>query len=194
MDSYKSNSLFRPGSNTNLNACVGYNGGPYSYFEYALGYFEAASAILDGIKTRTVRVDLGVYPMVFSFRHAVELALKHFVSALPKLFDESQELVLSHKLEPNWLLVRPYIRREEGFSPSETVPIIDQILKDLEYFDPRGEVFRFPEARSGEMHLGDAAIINVEIVGDAVKECERVMDFWNDRLEEFLQLRLEGWA
>src|SRR2546422_7630206 len=147
MESYKSNSLFRPGPNVSLNACVGYNGGPYSYFEYALGYFEAASAILAGIENRAVRVDLGIYPMVFSFRHAVELALKHFVSALPKLFDESREPVLSHKLEPNWLLVRSYILREDGFSPAETVPIIDQIVKDLEHFDPRGEVFRFPEAR-----------------------------------------------
>ena len=79
--------------------------------------------------------------MVFSFRHAVELALKHFVSALRKLFDESQEPALNHELEPNWLLVRPYVLREEGFAPAETVPIIDQIVKDLEYVDPRGEVF-----------------------------------------------------
>ena len=116
------------------------------------------------------------------------------MSALPKLFDESREPILSHKLEPNWLLTRPYILREEGFSPTKTVTIIDQIVKDLEYFDPRGEVFRFPEGRGGEMHLSDAAIINVEIVGRAVSECQRVMEFWHDRLGEFIQLRLEGWA
>lgn len=39
----KHNSMFCPGPNMHLNACVGKNGGPAGFDRYASGYFEAGA-------------------------------------------------------------------------------------------------------------------------------------------------------
>jgi hypothetical protein len=65
--SFKVNDLFRPGPNGDLNACVGENGGPYDFFDYALGYFKGAMAIARAAERRELPVDIAVYPMVYSY-------------------------------------------------------------------------------------------------------------------------------
>jgi hypothetical protein len=190
---FQTNSLFRPGTDVTLNACVGINGGPYSQFDYALGYFAAASATLAGAAAHLIPVDVAVYPMVFNFRHAVELSIKHFALALPQLYGETEVIKLTHRLQDNWQIVRPLLIRSSEFNPAETVPVFDQVIKDLIQFDPKGEVFRFPSSRAGALHLEDVAIINVRIVGESVRTTEEIVDFWNSQAEEMFQCLLEGY-
>ena len=43
---YSYNSLFRPGPNSSLNACVGANGGPYDFGSYAEGFLKLGFRLL----------------------------------------------------------------------------------------------------------------------------------------------------
>ena len=98
---YNPNSLFRGGPNQDLNACVGTNGGPYEFGEYGEGFFEGGFQIVKGIKKGAWTLDLLVYPATFSFRHGIELYLKHLVRTL-----ESQSsgttYSKTHSLKDNW--------------------------------------------------------------------------------------------
>src|SRR5689334_8749180 len=96
--SYKANDLFRPGNNSNLNACVGRNGGPYGFIDYAYAYFDAGNALAVSCIDSGFFEDRAIYPMAYCFRHAVELALKHLTRLLPRIYSDSGEPEPTHKL------------------------------------------------------------------------------------------------
>lgn len=187
MRQFKTNSLFRRGDDTHLNACVGPNGGPYDFFDYALGYFKASKALYEAAATGRIEVDLVVYPMVFGFRHAAELSLKHLATALPGAVGAAVSPRLTHRLRDNWEPIRRILERHPEFEPSTTVPPFEQTIADLEQFDPAGEVFRFPQARDGVLHLSDASLINLTVLCDGVAQTQDIVEFWhyaNERLRE----------
>lgn len=76
---YEPNSLFRAGPQSTLNACVGTNGEPYDFGAYGEGFFEGGFQIIAAIKRGEWTIDLLIYPAAFSFRHGIELYLKHMV-------------------------------------------------------------------------------------------------------------------
>src|ERR1700730_3063378 len=82
----KHNSLFRPGPNSSLNACVGRNGCPADFSRLARGFFEAGNRLVESAKISNKDVDLLIYPLVFNYRHGVEAALKYLGKQLPVLF------------------------------------------------------------------------------------------------------------
>jgi hypothetical protein len=189
---YKQNNLFRPGKNVHLNACVGRNGGPYDFFAYSLGYFHAAKNLAQARNENSPLVDLQVYPLVFTFRHAVELALKDLAASLPRLWDEKDEVKLTHDLLDNWQVVRLYITRPPVFDPTDAiVPAIDRIISDLIAIDPTGQAFRFPEARNGNRFLQDTSIINIEVISEAVDTVSEAMEYWHMVASEYWDLKCD---
>jgi hypothetical protein len=189
MARFKTNSLFRPGADYHLNACVGRNGGPYDFYDYSLGYLRAARAIAAAAGQPPLAVDIAVYPLVFNFRHGIELALKYFAITLPPLFDHHGSPALTHRLKDNWTFVEPFVRRDEGFSPNETIPPFSQLVDDLVHFDPKGEVFRFPEDRAGELYLQDASLINVGVLAEAIAQAEDIVSFWQFHADQVAEYR-----
>jgi hypothetical protein len=190
--SFKINRLFRPGPKADLNACVGDNGGPYDFFDYALGYFKSASAIGRAAERMELPVDIAVYPMVYNYRHGIELCLKHLARLLPPLFGDQAIALATHKLLDNWQLVKPYIARRQGFEPSTTIPLIEQVIEDVLAFDPNGEIFRFPEDRKGEPHLQDAKIINLDVLRESVEDTSELFSYWIYTADGYREAALES--
>ena len=181
---YKENDIFRRGPQTRLNACVGPNGGPYDFEDYARGYFLAAKSQLAAICENSAYVDILIYPLSYCYRHGIELAFKHLARELPGLFRENGTISMTHKLNDNWRRVRGYLcKRPEFFDPDDRlISYTDKVLKDFLEFDPGGDVFRFPENRDGELHLQDARIINVEVLGAYLNELGEIFEFWFRRV------------
>jgi len=181
---FRTNDLFRPGPIVDLNACVGDNGGPYSFDDYAWGYIDAGHAIVRAAEERETPVDVVVYPATYCYRHGVELWLKHLAVYLPPLWGEASQLRPTHKLSDNWEFVKQYFPRENAFDPDgDAVPFLDKVIANLVDFDPSGEVFRFPEDRKGSLYLQDARIINLDVLrrvmtatGEQFKHFGRIAD------------------
>ena len=74
------NKTFRVGAPTWANACVGDNGNP-QIFEYAAGFASAARSLLNTViddAGMRLSVDMLIYPICFSMRHATERACPEF--------------------------------------------------------------------------------------------------------------------
>lgn len=165
----KHNNLFRPGPNWHLNACVGRNGGRADYLRYATGYFEFAKRGMASLQDDPLEVDLVVYPLVYNYRHGIELILKHLAHTLPFLCDEKAEAKLTHKLLDNWELIRKYLKKldaDEG-----ELDRVEATLGNLVEIDENGETFRFPTDRKETvLHLQDTSLINVEVFAMQMEE------------------------
>lgn len=180
MSDYKTNELFRPGSVGCMNACVGENGGPYDFFDYAWGFFGAADAAVEAALSHDEPVDVLVYPISFCYRHAVELSLKHLAQELPPLWGEQAAFRVNHKLIDTWTDMSGYLKRSPEFDPSgELIPFVDRLLTDFLEFDSTGQVFRYPKDRLGAPHLQDARIINVLVLRDAMRDAREAFKHWN---------------
>lgn len=72
---YKSGSLFAEpdeDSSTDLIACIGTNGGPYDYDDFAIGYFELARNTGNSLAETTMPIDVLFYPLTFTYRQGFE--------------------------------------------------------------------------------------------------------------------------
>lgn len=178
--SYKENDLFRGDQgSSNLNACVGKNGGPYSLLDYARGYSRAGVLLVEQVGKPGNPVDILVYPLTYCFRHSIELYLKYLSERLPLLLNDESVQFNSHKLLGIWAFVKNHLQRlENHLEGGELLDKVEKILIDFVEFDSNGEVFRFPSDRRGNEFLQDSSLINVGVLRDAMVELSDVLDWW----------------
>ncbi len=190
---YKQNDLFRGDpARSHLNACVGINGGPYDFFDYARGYIRAAESAIETASAGKNPVDILIYPIAYCYRHAIELYLKHLLITLPRLWDETYAFKPTHLLSDNWHVVRTYIKRDKHFDPDANLIFqVDQIINDFVDIDPTGEVFRFPIDRQKSPHLQDTPLINVLVLGKAMSQLARIFEYWDSIAERMREEKLE---
>jgi hypothetical protein len=185
LPNHKSNSIFRWGPKTYLNACVGKNGGPYGFDDYSLGYFESGKALIDAAIARDVTIDLVVYPIIYNYRHAIELGLKHLAEVLPPLWnDKKVSYKPTHKLIDVWKLLVPYLKRDTVFDKNGAIDIVDKVLKEIVQFDSDAEVFRFPANKGGKYYLQDSAHINLLVFGNIMEEVREIFEHWFGRAND----------
>lgn len=182
---FQKNPLFREDFNSNLNAAVGDNGGPYDFGAYGQGFFEGGFAVIAAARAYKAPMDLLVYPAVFSFRHGIELYIKHFLSELKAQGASNIEYKRDHKLEINWA---EFVRAagDSGFSEF-TNEQLRASGKFIDYFceiDPTGIVFRYPEDLKGNRHLTDVALINLPILESGMRKLFGTFEEWQRELYE----------
>jgi hypothetical protein len=112
---------------------------------YAHGYRRAADELVDRVEGEPPD-DVLLLPIVFLYRHYVELTLKDLVLRLVSLcrigIDPKQ--LTTHKLLPLWESVKAhlYCIREE-MQDKEIVPALDKLLLELSDLDPDSMHFRY---------------------------------------------------
>ena len=178
---YRVNDLFKPSDDWQLNACVGKNGGPYDFQAYSVGYFNAARVLVDAILVDSIGIDLAIYPIVYCYRHGIELGLKYLANLLPEIWNEvPQSMRATHELTDVWRVVKPYLLRDKAFDESgANVPYVEDVINDIIQFDPKAEVFRFPsDSRSHQFFLQDSAHINIGVLNSTLEAVRNIFDGW----------------
>lgn len=186
------NPLFINGENTNMNACVGDNGGPYNLFDYGRGFFEGGHAAVKSAQDNIGPVDLLVYPAAFAYRHAIELYLKHLVAALNTIIGTGKSFDKHHKMIDLWSQVAE-LNGAVGAKliESEAVDRAGALIGYFDAFDPTGQVFRYPEDIKGNRHLADHKLINVELLRDQMAELREILDRWVYGAADYLDWQRE---
>lgn len=189
---YKENDLFRGSTNWHLNACVGDNGGPWDYRDYAQGYFLSAKRLVDGLRDNPRLIDILIYPIAYNYRHAIELSLKDLSIRLPRLFGKGKIFEFTHKLFDNWKIIREYLSEDPDLSAEgELISNVEAIINDFVEIDPAGQVFRFPEDKAGNQHLKEYSVINVDVLGKALDNVGEIFEYWSVKADQLLSIREE---
>lgn len=180
---FLTNPLFREDFNSDLNAAVGDNGGPYDFGCYGQGFFEGGFGVIAAARAFKAPVDILIYPAVFSFRHGIELYIKHFLSELKAQGVSNIDYNRDHKLEGNWAT---FEKAAIGSGlPEFTMEQLREAGKFIDHFceiDPTGMVFRYPEDLKGNRHLTEVALINVEILETGMRRLFETFEDWHRHL------------
>jgi hypothetical protein len=184
---YKTNALFKGAVDSHLNACVGGNGGPYDFAAYGRGFFDGAKLIVEAVKSGNPHVDILVYPAAFSYRHGIELYLKHLFQKLVELNRGDQPYDKTHGIERFWRDVRGELAKQPTLEIDKQIADATAIIGAFCEIDPSGQVFRYPEDIKGNPHLKELRLINLRVLGEGM---ERLLHYFVD-WQYWIEARIE---
>lgn len=181
---FKENALFRGWkAHSEMNACVGNNGGPYDLYDYAHGYFEATRLLLQEVQKPGIIIDIMVYPICLTYRHAMELFIKYLIADLAKLNDAKKRYRPHHGLKENWELALELIAEAKLKASDRELVAIGEVVEAMAEVDPKGEIFRYPESIKGDQHLKDWSLINLVVLERSAAKTFDIAHTLHHRLE-----------
>lgn len=144
--------LFGPNKKDwHLNACIQHWG--EVNHAYKLGFRTAALQLVGSICEEPVDQDLMIYPIVYLYRHHIELSLKDIyrygAGLLGRDIPADDEKVLgSHDLLRLWDIVNPLLEpicalAGENQLPSDDIQGISSYIRQISKHDPDGARFRY---------------------------------------------------
>lgn len=142
---------------------------------YARGYWLAAEAIAGQVLSEG-RHDLFVHPLLFLYRQAVELDLKHLIAAGRPLVGRPGGFPHGHGLMPLWQECRSIIVQLDA-SVRREAENVAAIIAEFSRVDPSGEAFRYPVTKSGQPSLPtELRLIDLRNVASVMEQVQNFLD------------------
>lgn len=114
------------------------------------GYKLAADLLVEHASTETWRKDVLIFPIVFCYRHYLELILKSLLDdygpmgGVPANWSQ-------HKLDELWSDFRILLRNiGSGHSDEDGTDAVEQCVAEFAKLDPISQTFRYPANRKGQ--------------------------------------------
>jgi|SoiMetStandDraft_2_1073263.scaffolds.fasta_scaffold55092_1 hypothetical protein len=152
---------------------------------FAAGYHEAGKTLISKMESAPGYRDYEGYPILFLYRHALELYLKAIVyrgaQLLGLISDEkpnTEKLLTNHKLIRLLPTIEAIFRAVEwkwDFEVSGLKSFDDfaDLIREIEKIDPQSYCFRYPVNTTGEAALSKHFVVNVVNFG---KKMDSVLD------------------
>ncbi|MBC3302256.1 hypothetical protein H0Z09_14090 [Pseudomonas sp. SWRI18] len=151
--------LFIQGADWQHNAMLN-----WSHFRadlYAFAYKDAADGLVEAMANRQVPLDSGIYPLLFLYRHSLELQFKLMLTSARALTGKEPKVYDKHRLMPLWSELR-HLLNELGMEHSDAnANAAHQFIRQLDDADPDSMAFRYAMTNNGKDHLPDITHINI---------------------------------
>jgi len=144
------------------------------WHRYACGYKEAAERVYESWVA--LSDDSLVFPIVFLFRHYVELRLKELMQSAENFLDLPSAWQSNHNIAELWenlSLLLPKIFPDE---PQVDLENTGRLLRELAEGDPYSFHFRYPENKKGQQYLEDIERLDVVSFTDAMRRLSAFLD------------------
>lgn len=191
----KGDVLFGPGKDWRADACVNYGEGEVAYQG---GFRRAALHLAEHVCETGRGQDFLIYPIVYLYRHHVELALKSIIGVSCVLLDrkltgEDFKTLGRHDLAELWKLARPLLNlvctsAGNAEFPPDDLEGIDAYIWQLHEHDPDGQRFRYARTKNRKPSLHpDLQHINIRVFAVALERLADYLDAietWFDHLAD----------
>jgi len=148
----RTDSFFAPEQEWWHNACLGWSHDQWA--TYSDGYLRASLVLLDHALSEGHDLDILIYPIVFNFRHYVELKLKYLIVAASDLLDMRQAFPHTHDLTNLWGTTKPLLAQVFAGQDHGELLSVSRVMRELAGADPSSEVFRYPADKHDSPHHG----------------------------------------
>lgn len=160
--------LFAEAEDWWMNACLDWYHDPTEL--YIVGYKEAADLLVNSVEQRKGTADSLIFPIVFLYRHYIELRLKSLLHDGRRLLDRDHKEKSEHQLSKLWPHVRDILNELWPDGDAKQIKAVDTLIEQFEKADPRSTFFRYPKNFEGEksvqLHTPRVNLRNLsEVVG-----------------------------
>jgi len=164
------------------------------WMPYATGFREAGDRLLEDLLDRGRHHDLLVYPIVFLYRHHIELMLKFLIQDMHRMLDKdppSKDILKTHFLRKLWGDLEGLTDEWKGrdWKSEPDAQSAARLIRELDKADPKSEMFRYPSDHDMEflemrsMRNAMAALCN--FLEAMSLEIERQRDFDSEMREYY---------
>lgn len=131
------------------NACLNSFGD--QWYQYALGYKRAADILVTHISHNgTANLDTVIYPIVFNYRHYLELSMKIIIKDGFELLEVVESFPKHHKISKLWEMSRNIIEKVwENGGVDEDIEDVEKYIMEFSRYDEGSFTFRYPEDKKG---------------------------------------------
>lgn len=183
-------------------------------FRYlAEGFFEAGADLAKSCLRNEGKIDFKFYPLLYLYRHGLELALKQLLRWRGELLREplGEGKPSGHRILDLWVSLRQdecgdpakkragvegafeYVLGTElrdpdfAFEVPFTVNDVDALLRDLHDLDPGSDSFRYPKSVKGAPHLADVEAVGVRAAFEALVPLGITFVAWMHAMENAVE-------
>jgi hypothetical protein len=162
----------RTGSRSSHVAIAGVDG----WSLYAAGYRRAAELLIEQART-TYEINTLVFPIVFLYRHYVEVTLKEVIRYGRYLDGSAEASPGGHGLNNLWGEARALMRRHAQDVSSAILRRLDTLVRHLAELDPSSEATRYPATRDGApLFPWDTVPINLDQLAIDMREVAALIE------------------
>jgi hypothetical protein len=178
-------SLFVEGGQLGEIACIDYD---VSEQRYMASFQEAGNALVGHILDGGIQ-DLLVFPMLFAYRHWLELRLKSLIALGRRWREEPPKAQRGHRLQTLWPKARADI---EAAFPGDSADLdaLSAVINELAQVDPESQTFRYARNRKGSLNLADGPRnLNVAHIAAVMQKIALILDGAADGMDEMMRSR-----
>ena len=153
------------------NACL-YHFKQDMWVNYLIGYKDAADILVEYIKKSNRNLEFIVYPIVFLYRHYLELQLKMIIKDGYQLLSLDKDYSKCHKLDELWNDCKIIFKKIWPKGDKEHLEAMDDYINEFCQVDPTSTEFRYPVRRNGKDTLQNLNSINLDHLSKVMKSIE----------------------
>lgn len=146
------------------------------WYDYTTGYKEAADVLVAHIETTGRGYAKLRYPIVFLYRHHLELVVKDLIRECCSTLERGADFPKHHFLDQLWRRCVGLLREiSPAASPTEineTTRLFDELCR----VDPASDAFRYPEDKTGNASVPAVADVDLSGVRDVVERISFFLD------------------
>ena len=144
--------IFRPGKDWWNNARINHGGLISNKWEvYAMGYKIAAETLVDKVLSEQTNQDHLIYPIVFLYRHYIELRLKEIIEHGSKLLDLDLKIPTHHEIMSLWTNdgAKQIVKELWPEDSTDDLKLMEETFKEFARYDRVSSSFRYPNDTKG---------------------------------------------
>ncbi|HHU1696315.1 TPA: hypothetical protein ACUA5C_004966 [Escherichia coli] len=184
--------LLASDSDWHNNACLNYM--PDHGTAYTEGYRRAADILINHIDESGRDQDFLVCPVLFLYRHHLELLIKQIIGlalALAEDPDKHQYKKDDHNLNNLWPVAQKLILEvDDSYRPSD-FRLVKEVVKALHQADERATDFRYARRNDGTRSLEGIHYVNTRWFGEKMGEVSDLLDGVDNGLRYLLDCKAE---
>lgn len=112
------------------------------------GYKRGADMMVERAKNSNYERACLVYPIIFNYRHFLELSLKYLLAVFGPTVGVERNWK-SHDLATLWASYRMMLTGYGDHDPDETIPVVEKIVAEFAKIDPGSYSYRYPVDTKG---------------------------------------------
>lgn len=148
-----------------LNACITKFDGDHSYIS---GYLKAAKLLARIVIFSASYMDTLVYPIIYLYRHYLELQLKHLIYEGAIMTDleidiKLEKILHEHNLMSLWGSFVPLFEEicQHESDLEEVKKGMESYIQQIHEIDPQSFSFRYKKSKTGKNNLEEKSYINI---------------------------------
>ena len=131
------------------------------------GYMSAGAALIDVCEEDPHERHFLIYPILFNYRHGIELAMKWIIVSYVRYASIEVDDIEIHNLWQLWKLCKQIII--EVGSEDESLPAVEQVIKDLHDLDGSALTFRYSCDKNGVLISMPDKLIDLNNIRDVME-------------------------